>query len=149
MKRSVCFSQSSNLVLILLIYSLIDIQKQGLVKCPGILWLNQVDMLAITYCVPVLRAPQYMENIEEELDINTVTVRDFYPVHNGKHMQREHQPGASTAGQVNSGIETERSTHSETHHMLATKQAIAKGILKSLPHHSEEKTGLESHRWCS
>lgn len=64
-------------MLILLIYSLIDIQKQGLVKCPGILWLNQVDMLAITYCVPVLRAPQYIENIEEELDISTVTEREI------------------------------------------------------------------------
>lgn len=122
-------------------------------KCPGILWLNQVDMLAIMYCVPVLRAPQYMENIEEELDISTVMVRDFCPLHNGKNMQREHQPGASSTGRVNSGmnsgIQTERSTHRETHHMLATKQAVAKGILKSLPHHSEEKTGLESHGWCS
>lgn len=112
-------------------------------KCPGILWLNQVDMLAVVYCVPVLRAPQYMENIEEELDISTVTERDFYPVHSGKHMQREHQPGASTAGQGNSGIETERSTHSETHHMLGHKASHSKGNteIPASPQRGENRTG--------
>lgn len=34
-------------------------------------------IVSIMYCVPVLRAPQYIENIEEELDISTVTEREI------------------------------------------------------------------------